>query len=203
MSPFRRSAAFTLLELMIVLMIIGILMSAFVFSAGKIFGDTQVKETANRLRVLASAVEEYRQIEAAIPNDRLPPGAAGNSQNASAEALVLALYAPSYTGTRPGQEWLVNTDADSSRKSLTIFPNRELFEYGDFWGNPIVYFDGLHYSEVQVVLAGAEGDLHEQEVHARRDPRTGGWVAPGRFQLLSAGPDGEFGTDDDLADSDR
>jgi hypothetical protein len=62
----------------------------------------------------------------------------------------------------------------------------------------VVYFDSLHYEDVQTVIAGADGFLEEQVVRAARNETTGAFVAPTGFQLISAGEDGEFGTEDDL-----
>lgn len=200
--PSRRARGFTLLELMIVLVIVGILMAYLLISGGSLFGNARVSEARIRLRALAAIVEEFRTAEGRFPDDRLPAGAAANDINSGAEALFLALFDPAWSGSRPDQDWLVNTDGDESRKALTILPSRELFEIGDPWHNPIAYFENLHYEQEGTVLAGEEEDYEEQQVHARRHPVTSGWLEPGRFQLVSAGLDGRFGTADDLASAD-
>ncbi len=189
---------FTILELMVVLVILGILMGAFVISAGGIFRKSAEREAATRLTRLAAAIEEHRQIEGGFPDDHLPSGSGGSEHNGGAEALFLALYDPAYSGSRPGQDWLVNTDNDATRKPRTTLPTKDLWEFGDPWLNPIVYFESLHYGEERLVLAGLDGLLDEQNVQAMRHPRTQGWEAPQGYQLISAGPDGEFGNEDDV-----
>lgn len=202
-TPFPRRArrgGFTLLELMIVLMILGILMGYFVVSGSRLFRGAAVRDTEVRIRTLENLLESYRQIQGDYPADRLPAGATANELNGNAEALFLAFYAPDYRGDRPRQEWLGNTDGDATTKSLTILPSRELFEVLDAWGNPIVYFDHRGYERAATVLAGPQDEEpFQQEVRARRDERTGLWHENERFQLLSAGEDGLFGTEDDVA----
>ena len=192
-------SAFTILELMVVLVIVGILMSVFVIGGGRMFSSSNKRKAQAQLTALSAAIEEFRQIENQYPDDRLPVGVAGNTQNSSAEALFLAFYNPEYTGHRPDQEWLVNLDGDTLRKPMTSLPTRELFEFGDPWLNPILYFESLHYGDKVIVLAGAEGAVEEQTVGALKNERTGAWQAPNGFQLLSAGEDGFFGTEDDIS----
>jgi len=147
---------------------------------------------------LATLIMVFRSIEQDFPDDRLPRPASASKINASAEALCLSFFDPNYTGNKPSQEWLGNTDEDSSPKSLTIFPTRDLFEILDGWGNPIAYFESMHYNDSCVFVAGAEGFLSEQTVVAARNATTGGWENPSGFQLISAGEDGDFGTEDDI-----
>jgi general secretion pathway protein G len=203
MSSIRRPSAshragFTILELMVVMVIIGILMAAFVFSGASIFRDAVVRRAQTQMTQLSAMLEEFRQIENIFPDDRLSRSIATNVHNSGSEALFLAFFDQGYSGRLPNQDWLVNTDNDVARKSVTRLPNRDLFEIGDPWGNPVVYFYSLHYEDVQTVIAGADGFMEEQNVRAARNETTGAFVAPTGFQLISAGQDGEFGTEDDL-----
>lgn len=197
-----RRAGFTLLELMIVLVILSVLASAFLVVAGKVFKQSTERKCIARLQSLAVMIEAYRTIEGEYPDDRLPAGAATNQINAGSEALYLAFYDPKFTGEVPSQDWLINTDGDQTSRTMTRLPNRELFEIGDPWGNPIAYFESLHYADrdAQNYFAGLEDeDPEEQAAEPRRNERTGGYDQPGKFQLISAGADGLFGTEDDLA----
>lgn len=187
------------MELMIVLVIIGILAGAFAAIGGDIFGKSQDQETKARLNALSVMIENFRSLEGEYPDDRLPQGLTTNRHNEHAEALVLALFDPEYTGERPSQEWLVNTDADEAARPAALFDSRELFELGDVWGNPIVYFESLHYADKRgaAVQAGLEYP-EEQTLMPGRNERTGSFAEPNGFQLVSAGSDGLFGTEDDL-----
>lgn len=192
---------FTLLELMIVMVIVGVLMTYLLFSGGSLFGDAKEKDARVRIASLASALVAYQTAEGEFPNDRLRSEVAVNQVNACSEALFLAFFDPGYTGLQPDQDWLVNTDGDESRKAMTSLPTRELFEIGDPWGNPILYFESLHYGDEVEVLAGPEEEYEQQRGSALRHPTTGDWRQAGRFQLISAGEDGKFGTDDDIDNS--
>jgi prepilin-type N-terminal cleavage/methylation domain-containing protein len=197
-----RRAGFTLLELMIVLVILAVLSAAFLVVAGGVFKQSNERKCLSRLQQLAVMLEAYRTIEGEYPDDRLPAGASTNLINAGSEALYLAFFDPKFPGELPSQDWLVNTDGDQTSRTLTRLSSRDLWELGDPWGNPIAYFESLHYDdrEPRSYLAGIEEEEpEEQTAEPRRDERTGGFDQPGKFQLVSAGADGMFGTEDDLA----
>ncbi len=193
-----RQSGFTLLELMVVMVIVGILVGFLVMGGATAFNQAEEKETGVRLDTLSSIILSYRSVEGEFPDDRLPRNASSNSMNACSEALVLAFFDPGYTGNQPKQEWLVNTDADSSSRQLTTFGNKQLFELADGWGNPIMYFESLHYNRSVTCMAGMDEIYLEQTVTAARDEQTGSFLAPSGFQLISAGLDGEFDTEDDI-----
>jgi prepilin-type N-terminal cleavage/methylation domain-containing protein len=196
----NKANGFTLLELMVVLVIIGVLGAVFVGYGGNIFGDSKVKAAQAKLLQLSALVEQYRNIEGEYPDDRLRKGTATDNKNANSEALFLALFDPAYSGSRPAQDWLINTDGDETNRDMTMLGNRQLFEIGDEWGNPIIYFDSLHYSENNgcSALAGEEGFFDSYDVYPLRSETTNSYYRPNSFQLVSAGADGEFNTEDDL-----
>ena len=72
-----RNQGFTLLELMIVMVIVGILMTALLMSGAGIFGQTAEKETTIRIQTVAALLEQFRTIEGAYPDDSLPRGVSG------------------------------------------------------------------------------------------------------------------------------
>ena len=195
----KKQSGFTLMEMMVVLVIIGILATALGSKISDIIGRTKAQAAKSRLDLISAAIESYRTAEGEYPTDYLPTGLAANTTNNRSEALFLALFNKEYTGKRPSEAWLVNTDGDEATRNLTTLGNRDLFEIGDDWGNPIVYFDSLHYGDnrVTTVMRDIEhGD--EDEVMPHRNPVTDSYSAPNSFQLVSAGLDGEFGTDDDI-----
>jgi len=196
----NRNNGFTLLELMVVLVIIGVLSAVFVGYGGNLLGDSKVKAAQAKLRSLSAIIEEYRTIEGEYPDDRLTKGTAMNAKNVNAEALFLALFDAQYTGSRPSQEWLVNTDGDETNRDLTMLGTRQLFEIGDEWGNPVVYFESLHYAdETGCSVLSGEGEYKEDGlIFAQRSEVTNTFHEPSGFQLISAGPDGYFDTEDDL-----
>jgi len=195
-----KQQGFTLMELMIVMVIIGILAAAFAGVGGSMFSKSKERAAKARMQSLAIMLQSYRTVEGEYPDDRLPKGTTSNRFNSHSEALFLALFDPEYSGERPAQDWLVNTDGDETTRNLTILQSRELFEIGDEWGNPIVYFESLHYSNKAgaTVQAGEDEYYEEQNVSPGRSERTGSFYEPSGFQLVSAGADGLFETEDDL-----
>lgn len=196
----NRRSAFTLLELMVVLIIIGILGASFLVIGGNVFGESKKTQAKARLQTVGALVESYRNLEGEYPDDRLPANLNANALNSHAEALVVALFDAEYRGERPSENWLINTDEDESSRNPTGLASRELFEISDPWGNPIVYLDSLHYSDrvTRIAVAGMDEFFEEQEVKPGRNERTGSFWEPNSFQLLCAGPDGLFGTEDDI-----
>jgi len=196
----NNTKGFTLLELMIVLVIIGVLSAAFISFGGNIFGDSKAKSAQVKLHQLSALIEQYKTIEGEYPDDRLPRNTSINAKNSNAEALFLALFDINYSGARPSQDWLVNTDGDEANRDLTMLGTRALFEIGDEWGNPIIYFESLHYSENNGcrAMAGDDGYFIDSDVYPVISEVTNSYHEPNRFQLISAGADGEFNTEDDL-----
>jgi type II secretion system protein G len=195
----KKQSGFTLMEMMVVLVIIGILATALGSKISDIIGRTKAQAAKSRLDLISAAIESYRTAEGEYPTDYLPTGLAENTTNNRSEALFIALFNKEYTGKRPSEAWLVNTDGDEATRNLTTLGNRDLFEIGDDWGNPIVYFDSLHYGDNRVTTVMRDNEHgNEDEVMPHRNPKTDSYSAPNSFQLVSAGPDGEFGTDDDI-----
>jgi type II secretion system protein G len=195
----KKQSGFTLMEMMVVLVIIGILAAAFYPAISNLPERGKVNEVKARLVAISAAIESYRTVEGEYPSDYLPSGIAVNSINNRSEALFLALYDAEYTGQRPSEEWLVNTDNDEATRNITMLGNRSLFELGDSWGNPIVYFDSLHYADRQSTIVMLDIEYgNEAEVSPHRNEKTDSFSSPNSFQLVSAGSDGEFGTDDDI-----
>ncbi|MCA9002953.1 MAG: hypothetical protein KDB61_13595, partial [Planctomycetes bacterium] len=73
-------------------------------------------------------------------------------------------------------------------------------EFADDWGNPIAYIHRRDYTKRFRYLTlnpVGDGDL-ESQVQAVKSEKTGDFFHKRRFQLISAGPDALFGTDDDI-----
>ena len=205
--PGGPRAGFSLLELLAVILILGILAAALVRVLGQEEHVVRSKVARTQLAELSAAIDAYERRFGSYPPSRFASeqGSLPNALNLGVEALVVALWSRGYeAGGHYASEDLANVDGDRSTKHLTDFPDNQLFELVDPWGNPIAYVSGVDYGEPQTYLTadGETGELVESEVRARVDATTRRFHRHARFQLLSAGADGLFGTDDDVANFD-
>ncbi len=198
----RRSdrAGFTLIEVLAVIVILGILMVVLVPRLTEILRRSNARITAINIQLIASAIKEYESRAGDFPPSQFLDkwGSAPNLTNMGAETLVISLWSPEVPPTNLKEDLLGNSDADSSKKHVTRFGRNELFELKDDWGHPIAYFHHRDYARTDTyILNGDEGD-EEMQVKAQLDPLTKTYYEPHGFQLISAGEDGKFGTEDDV-----
>lgn len=195
-------SGFTLIELLAVLVILSILFAFLVtnvFSAGD---RVRTENTRSFLQQVAAAVSSYELDHGDYPASTPPADAdrGNNRVNMGGEELVIALFPPGGGGADLPEDRFVNTDADSARTTLTAFPEPDLFELRDDWENPIAYLHARDYENPQVysTVDPSTGELFEERVGGRKNATTGAFHNRRTFQLLSAGPDGRFGTEDDI-----
>jgi len=185
-----------------VLVILAILMAVLIPRLGKAGEMAEEKMTRVYLAELDAAIGEYEQQFGDYPTSRFLEewGPPPNPSNLGAETLVLCLWSPKWGGTNLTADRVVNLDEDAGKKALATFPKPDLFELRDEWGNPIAYFHRRDYGRRDPYLTESPttGEPIESTVTAQKDGVTGLYRNPNRYQLISAGLDGEFGTPDDL-----
>lgn len=202
-------AGFTLLELLAVIMIVGILAAVLItqLSGGERAANTVATKTF--MQTLEAIVGEYEREFGRFPSSSFSAeqGVASDGQNVGVEALVVALYSQGWEagGHEIEDDRFSNTDEDFSGSSLTDFGNRKLLELADSWGNPIAYIHRLdyHVDNRAYVTITDENKKARTFPKAYKDPVKGRYFKHNRFQLISAGPDGRFNTDDDITNFER
>ncbi len=200
----RRMQGFTLIEVLAVLAILGLLMSLAIFAFGRQKEQGYVTKTSATIAELEILITSYETKKGGPPPCMLAPQKvrADNDLNEGAEALYVALHAKSYPeGNNVRDASIENTDDDATATPYHRDAGvTKLMEVVDGWGNPIAYFTPDCYGkEARYLMADpADPNDPEQRVTARKSEKTGGWANADRYQLISAGSDRIFGTEDDV-----
>jgi prepilin-type N-terminal cleavage/methylation domain-containing protein len=205
-------AGFTLIELLAVILIIGILATILITQLGAAEESAKMSSTRAKISMLHGVIDSYVNEFGGAPSSSFTAeqGVANDGTNVGIEALVVTLWSKGYEAGGLANDFvdnLVNTDADSSGKRLTDFDTRALLEICDDWGNPVAYISHRDYeitNRAYVTIDPLDGitELRSTPV-ALRDSTTGRYYEFRNFQLISAGPDALFGTEDDLPNFER
>jgi prepilin-type N-terminal cleavage/methylation domain-containing protein len=195
---------FTLIELLAVMAILAILGTVGIVSYRKFQVRGQEMQTNAILTDLSTRCSQYETQMGDYPPDNFTGFGAtpGNDLNTGIEALVasLARKDSKFQDSPISENELANTDDDTFNKDITKYNTRAAFEVLDAWKNPIVYFHRKSYGKKQQVLVMKQGtrEYEEATVEAAFAPSTKNYRGANSFQLISAGYDGQFGTDDDI-----
>jgi prepilin-type N-terminal cleavage/methylation domain-containing protein len=193
-------AGFTLIEVLAVIVILGILMIVLLPRLTEMMRRSDTRITATNIQLMASAIKEYETRAGDYPPSQFLEkwGSAPNLTNMGSETLVIALWSEGVPDPGVSQELLGNSDGDETKKHLTTFGTNALFELKDNWGHPIAYFHHRDYGRTDTYVLDSEAGEVEMQVKAQLDPLTKSYYEPHGFQLISAGEDGKFGTEDDV-----
>ena len=199
----RAQRGFTLIELLIVIAILGTLAAVLLPNILGASDASNVTSTeANMLR-LQTACNTFKDKHGFYPPADLRSPAKelvvdwknDNGQNTGIESLVAFVSMSRQGGSDLSDlaDRLTNTDKDDHGVEQLLLRRKDRVEVADAWGMPMAYFDKSGMAKPQQVCSPL-GDV--LPAAARKDER--GNYHGGKYQLLSAGKDGVFGTDDDI-----
>jgi prepilin-type N-terminal cleavage/methylation domain-containing protein len=197
----NRQRGFTLIEILVVITIIGLLLGLVAVAVSRQGQMGRITDCKARIEQVSLLLESYADRMGDYPPSRLTMLGVkdANDLNEGIESLVAALNASEYGGQRPNERWLINNDDDTSQQVKLFNQSRALLELSDPWDSPFVYIVFGDYEREALYRIGAEDQFEDTGVTAARNPLTGTYHQFDKYQLLSAGPDGFLGTDDDIA----
>ena len=209
--PGVAGTGFTLIELLVVVAVLGTIMALILprlFSTGV---SAQINACSVAIKDLAGVARSHDTETGDFPRDSLALfprefKVKVDKTNPGIEAFLIDLaLARTPSGTTYLDDLrssgnLCNQDEDKAGALLGYLESMEQYEVQDPWGGVLVYFHHRGYGTAQEVSdpLGAAGSGETVTVKAVTDPTTGRYYEPHRFQIISAGPDMEFGTDDDI-----
>ena len=199
-------AGFTLIELLIVIGIIATL--AAVLLPRILDTDNVAKGTATEARMLQlnDACNNFNRAMGYYPPDNFqylkkgngPAWKKDNGQNTGIESMLVMVSQNKKEGTDLSglSDFFVNTDADQNGAPVPMLGGISgRMELADGWGTPLVYWTKLSMSKPQLVVP-YDGDAPISVTAKKRADGT--YYGGSKFQILSAGKDLTFGTDDDI-----
>lgn len=199
----RAQAGFTLIEILAVVLIVGILATILITQLGGAEEAANVQMTKTELGELCAVIDAYENEKGQYPPSSFTTeqGVANDGHNVGIEALVVALWSDGYeAGGLMQPDDLENVDGDTAARTLGDL-GRELLEVVDRWGNPIAYVRRDDYAErgrTYLTMDPVTGEGVVSEPRAFENQTTGRYYNHDRYQVISAGPDGRFGTEDDI-----
>lgn len=204
----RARAGFTLIEILAVVLIVGILSTILIVNLGEASEAAQMKTTETNLRMLEGVLDQYANEEGDYPPSSFhqDTGVPADGLNVGVEAMVVALWSKGWeAGGSLEADDLINLDNDRAARNLGDL-GRELLEVADAWGNPVAYFHHRDYEAVERPYVTLDPETHAELTtfpKAFKNATTGRYFRNTKYQLISAGPDAQFGTDDDITPFER
>lgn len=200
-------AGFTLIELLVVMSILGLLAAALTPAISRALSRGDDAETNARMLRIKTAAESFADEFGTFPPDNFEPfggedylanfKATSDRVNAGIESFVLFVSWTAKSGfdLTEHEDWLANTDGDNNEAQIPMLDRTAKVEIVDSWRTPFAYFVRPTTKSTQEIML-ENGEILTARPH--KNPKTGKCLGARNFQIVSAGPDLMFNTDDDL-----
>ncbi|MDQ7779290.1 MAG: prepilin-type N-terminal cleavage/methylation domain-containing protein [Planctomycetota bacterium] len=189
----KRLAAFTLMEMLIVIAIIGILAAILIPTLNAARLRAKIATTKTEISHISAAIQSYASKYGDFPPSGLSAfGVKSNGQNNGAESMLACLATTQQGG--PYMDWpenrLANIDEDSAKTNVTKwwFGDNQLREMVDIWGNPLVYFHFRDYDKPKSFGKYLLSNGEELDCVPQKSARTSAYHNASSFQIWSFGP---------------
>ena len=203
----HKQNGFTLIELLIVIGIIGTLAAVLLPRILDTDHAAKQTETEALMLQLSTACKRFETKFGYYPSDDLrylrkgagPAWKTDNGQNTGIESLLVMVSQSTKGGTNLSgmRDKMTNTDADKHGAPYPLLDDMtQRMEIADGWNTPMVYFTKLNMKKSQLVVPAVDEAPVRVKARRRED---GSYYGAKRFQILSAGRDLTFGTDDDIS----
>lgn len=203
----RRRAGFTLVEMLVVIIIIAILAGMTLVGVNAAMRSSKISGTQTMLDQIKVSIEQYNVQWGDIPPTNFAEisPAKVNDINNGIETMTACLSSQEKGGPRfklDKSDLYCNIDGDKllANPNNWYFGTNELFEIGDYFGRPLVYFHFKDYAKPSSLIVSYRfiAGAALERAKPMMDPTTKAYVNADKFQVFSTGPDGKPGTADDI-----